>query len=234
MRGREVVTLRRDADPIVGEPVVQFRLYYEGPLFAAKGDAFDGQTDRRRAHKQAIRSAFHKQLQHFWNVHPALSELNMPWGIFRMADQTTGGENSRKYTLAEGLASLNKINGVSFVPLVCERFSLLCDLHVLLLRRDKPGGILQARDLDNRLKTLFDALRMPKNGLEMADVTIAADEDPMFVLLEDDSLISSVSVETDELLDPPEESGKDDSYVRIVLNVKLHPYHVNMFNLSFA
>jgi hypothetical protein len=104
-----------------------------------------------------------------------------------------------------------------------------------MLRRDKPGGIIQARDIDNRLKVVFDALRMPKNGIELANCTIDPANDPMFVLLQDDSLISHVAVETDELLDPPAQAGNDDSFVRLLITVDIRPYQSSMlFTLGFA
>jgi hypothetical protein len=35
-------------------------------------------------------------------------------------------------------------------------------LNILFLRADIPGKVVQSGDIDNRLKTLFDALRMPQ------------------------------------------------------------------------
>jgi len=133
--------------------------------------------------------------------------------------------------LWENIAERHKVCGHRFVPLVCQEFSLLCELDILMLRNDKPGSVLHSRDLDNRLKVLFDALRMPKNENEVADIDFCADEEPMYVLLQDDSLISSVSLETDELLAP---KNDEESQVRLTVTVTLRPYDVNTFNLSFA
>jgi hypothetical protein len=58
-------------------------------------------------------------------------------------------------------------NGYNFVPLVTERLLLLCRLDVLFLRPDPPGSLIKSGDIDNRLKTLFDALRMPENASEL-------------------------------------------------------------------
>ncbi len=193
----EKVILRRDADLSFGEALVKFRLFYEGPLFASKGDAFDGQVDRRRSHKHDIRIAFHRQLKHFWHTHPWLKDSRAAWDVLGIERENKPLD--QQPFMWENIARLHEVCGRQFVPLVCEQFKLLCDLDVLMLRRDRPGGIFQARDIDNRLKTLFDALRMPKNGLEIEGL---GDEDEMiFVLLQDDSLISSVTVETDELLE---------------------------------
>lgn len=235
---------RRDADEPAGEPLVKFRLFYQGPLYASKGDPFGDQVDRKRAHKHEIRRAFHRQLKYFWQVHPWLSKTSAGTDVLGLRDDPNykdviaripaAGRGYHSPYMWEHLAYAHRIGGRSFVPLVCEQFKLLCELNVLLLRRDRPGGIFQARDIDNRLKTLFDALRVPKPGSEIGDIPFAEDEDPLFVLLQDDSLITNVRVETDELLDPPDESGKDDSYVRLLVEVRLHPYEVNMFNISFA
>jgi hypothetical protein len=57
-------------------------------------------------------------------------------------------------------------------------------------------------DIDNRVKVLFDGLRMPKSAAEIGGFAPEPDEDPFFCLLEDDSLITEVSVTTDRLLIP--------------------------------
>jgi hypothetical protein len=98
---------------------------------------------------------------------------------------------------------------------------------------DRPGRIFNARDIDNRLKTLFDALKMP-TAPELGGELPIDDDNPMFVLLQKDELISHVSVETDDLLASPPSAGRDDSYARLLIDVSIQPYDVNMFNLSFA
>lgn len=227
----ECVTLRRNADPQDGEPLVKFRLYYEGPLYAA--NIRDHANDKRAGHKHTLRRVFHGQLKHFWETHPWLQRARGGRELLGLSAKRDDPQDWRGY-LVQNLAEAHAIGAAHFVPLVCEQFNLLCDLDILLLRRDRPGGILQARDIDNRLKTLFDALRMPKPGTEVASATFENGENPMFVLLQDDSLITRVTVETDELLDPPHESGNDDAWVRLLVHVKLHPYMVGTFNLSFA
>jgi hypothetical protein len=46
---------------------VEFRLTYEGPLYAASNSG-----PRRPRHKHEIRRVFHKQLRTFWGGHPFL------------------------------------------------------------------------------------------------------------------------------------------------------------------
>lgn len=225
--GVRQVIRRNDDPPEENEESVQFRLYYDGPLYSAQGDPLDGQIDKKATHKHAIRRAFHSQLKHFWQSHPFLSTSRsgreMLGGLSMVGDPSP--------YLWENIAERHEICGQRFVPLVCEQFSLLCQVDILMLRNDKPGGVLHSRDLDNRLKVIFDALRMPKNGNELTNVDFGDDEQPMYVLLQDDSLISSASVETDELLAP---ANGDDSQVRLTVTVTLRPYNVSMFNLSFG
>lgn len=79
-----------------------------------------------------------------------------------------------------------------------------------MLRPEPPGSIItQAGDIDNRLKTLFDALKVPKEAS-----ALPPNDDPQegetsfFCLLEDDNLITKVSVGTDRLLDPCQSSSE--------------------------
>jgi hypothetical protein len=73
-----------------------------------------------------------------------------------------------------------------------------------MLRAEAPGRIIVGRgDIDNRLKTLFDALRAPTSKQEIKEGARATSaDDPLYVLLEDD-LITRASVETDRWLNAP-------------------------------
>jgi hypothetical protein len=126
--------------------------------------------------------------------------------------------------------------GYRFVPLVREDISLLCSLQILLLRRDAPGSIItSAGDIDNRIKTLVDGFRRPRNANELVgNETPAAGEDPFFCLLEDDTQVTHLDVETDTLLDPLEGNKVDQSYVRAIVTVDIRPYYATLFNLSFS
>jgi hypothetical protein len=95
---------------------------------------------------------------------------------------------------------------------------LLAELDVLLLRPENPGSILQHADIDNRLKTLFDALRHPDKAQELpAGWVQHAGERPLHCLLDDDRLISRINVDTDRLLDP---QGPDEVALTIRVRVR--------------
>ena len=120
---------------------------------------------------------------------------------------------------------------------------MVCRLHILMLRHGGKGGVLT--DIDNRLKTLFDALQIaqrpediPKNA-DGSRLKPAEGETPFYVLLENDHLITAVSVETDTLLErvrDPTDLSKFvpmENAVRLTISVTARPYHVHMDNASF-
>lgn len=86
------------------------------------------------------------------------------------------------------------------LPLVGSVFAGIetaCALDVLFLRRDGPGSLIKSGgDIDNRLKVLFDALKLPRPGEFDSTVPPAPDEDPFFCLVEDDTLITEIKVTT--------------------------------------
>ena len=68
-----------------------------------------------------------------------------------------------------------------------------------------PGPIgsvvTKSGDLDNRLNTLFDGLKMP-HASDIAHAGTAI-EQPFYCLTDDDALITSLSVKTDRFLAAP-------------------------------
>ena len=98
------------------------------------------------------------------------------------------------------------------------------------MRLAEPGAALNhAGDLDNRLKTLFDALRIPKPTELSPDDYPRDDEIPFYVLLKDDALVTSFSVTTDRLLKP---APADE--VELIIHVRVHAILVSMANIGIA
>ena len=189
------------------EKTVEFRLIYDGELLGAS------KTDTRSAQKHEIRRVFHHQLKQLWQVSPNLRE----WVCHDPQ------MNVRK--TADVLAARFIFNGVSYIPLDFDGSGVACKIDVLMLRPDQPGRtVIQSGDIDNRLKTVFDALRLPKVG-EVGEP--AGGETPFYCLLEDDSLINHISVTTDLLL------GNDrPNDVRLILTVNLWPITNMMINMG--
>jgi hypothetical protein len=84
-------------------------------------------------------------------------------------------------------------------------------------------------DIDNRLKTLLDALRMPSN-VEAKQARIdTPDDDPIHCLLQDDALVTKVSVETDRLLRP----APDPFALVAIIQVRVLVTKLTMANIGF-
>lgn len=184
------------SDPIDCPTVVtmEFRLVYGGE------DLKPASHRRNRVReKHEVRRYLHPQLQQLWATDPLLRFYNLPHHlepgyIGRVIDHET---------------TITKLAGQyeGFVPLVNDFLGTTCDLDILYLRPQKPGGIIQSGtgDIDNHLKTLFDALAIPPRGqVPTREEGGEPDPSPFFVLLSDDSLITSVKAATDRLLAPPE------------------------------
>jgi hypothetical protein len=143
---------------------------------------------------------------------------------------------SRKYAagdpLVQQIARKFSVCNYRFVPLVREDLLLACKLDILFLRGESGRKIVQSGDIDNRLKTLFDALRTPKRCAEIGGATAETDEDPFFCLLEDDSLITEVRLRADTILTPS--SSKLENPVKVIMAVALRPLQTNEDNADFA
>lgn len=185
---------------------MEFTLHYRGDLKANRGPK----------DKQVIRRHFHSQLKLLWQQLP-LSE-----------HRTLLGENQR-----EGDVSIFKqVGNFNFAPLVCQKLNLVAELSITLLRPEAPGSLItQGGDIDNRLKTLFDALTMPIQASQIPqDDLPSVDETPFFCLLEDDNLIIKVSVATDRLLEP----CKSTSEVEMNVHVRARPTRQSWANMGLG
>ncbi len=232
----------RPQDDPEWEPWMRFRLTYEGELRATGRDPEKDQRDPLACHKQAIRKIFHGQLKLLWETNKFLKAHEVPEGSIhvRPGDVISvkgglPGAPKKTTPLVDHIASNFHRDGYRFVPLVCEDFWLLCSLDILFLRRDFRAGVIHAGDLDNRVKTLIDTLRMPKGANELkGHETPATGEDPFFCLLQDDNLVTALSVQSGMLLDPRIDRDGGDGRVKLVISVELKPDDVTMFNLGFA
>jgi hypothetical protein len=191
-----------------GTPVLEFRLTFEGTI--ASGASASSK------HKQDIRRVFHKQLSNLWWTNPLFSRSGA-WGGKFLGVKNPDGSDAR--TRVDELAGYYKRGEYRFVPIVFDEMRMMVSIDILFLRPGSPGSVIQGADIDNRMKTLFDALKVPEGIVGSP----GPGETPFFVLLEDDRLITRVSVETDQLLEPTHpDAGKLDA--RLVLTVNLTPY----------
>jgi hypothetical protein len=220
-------------EPIEGDDVLEFRLLYSGQVLGAS------RSDTRAAHKHAIRRELHPQLMRLWNTHRGLKEmahfLQNDWHnkypdyneeVWRKGGYTL--ENPKEWTADEMqelglryLAEKWERFGCGFIPLITSDFCLRCAIDILFLRPENTGALIQSGDLDNRVKTIFDALRIPANLDECGGSL--PEENPMYCLLEDDKLISEIRVNTDQLLQLPRTPHLSVNDAFLILHVRIEP-----------
>ena len=223
-------------EPEESEWKMEFRLVYKGRLPAEKCEdrSITGTPIGRAKDKHWLRKQFHPQLRELWNRHPDLLEqsrrrfkvittpshqISYPGPNVEQIIVAYPNDKNAK-TWLEHLADNHvRCNGNRFVPLVREEGGFTCALEILFLRRDEPGGVITSGgDIDNRIKVLFDGLTMPAEVKQLGGYPIEADEDPFFCLLENDKLVTGVSVTTDRLL-VPLESEEHINDVELIIHV---------------
>jgi len=222
---------------------MEFRLLYSGRILGAS------RNDTRASLKHQIRREFHPQLRRLWETNVSLRRLLKMMGVHYFDRQ-----HRRDYNL-ENLGAPPDMDeaedfyrdfatdvirkqwarcGYHFWPLVTEEHALRCSLDILFLRPEEPGMLIRSGDIDARLKTIFDALRMPDNLAEAGGIGPQNDEDPFFCLLQDDKMISEVKVATDSLLMLPREREIKPNDAFLVIHVKLWPIESSGWNWAFA
>ena len=163
---------------------MRFRLLFEGEI--------KPRQKARPAHIHAIRQSFHPQVARLWD-HAPLVGLKDKWLLDRVDPDPTP---EQKFFYAR----IEDMGGRRFSSIVAK--DLGAELDIIFLRQQARGQLIgEGGDIDNRLKTLFDALRMPsKAEVQQLGNFAANDAQPLHCLLRDDAFIHRVNVETDRLL----------------------------------
>jgi hypothetical protein len=195
---------------------MRFRLVYDGPLPSSQGH-------HKNENQWAIRRNLQPQLAELWTFKPALLGVGDADASIVATNDASGDLTLMPFDNREQRLTPVERGDHKYLPIVRSSLLLACTLDILFLRKDGPGEIVSnAGDLDNRIKTLFDGLRVPEvNQPRPSDVTT----DPFHVLLEDDKLITSFAIRTDRLLHRPNESR--DSVV-LIIDVIVSPMRVRI------
>jgi hypothetical protein len=228
------------------------RLVYFGPIRP------HGRGKNIASHVHFIRRQFHRQLREFWRRSEALNhclltidEFNN--GVMRPLDATRpnwmssppldidgGGAVSQvrmpllDAVLARHSANCMNSKGYRWVPLTLSQYSVSCEIDMLMLfTSPEQAGPKNFGDLDNRVKTVIDALKQPDPDSISHCPAPGKGDDPFFVLYNDDKVVSKLTVETDNLY-RPRMTHHQEKPILLTVNVTLRPYNVNMFNLMFA
>lgn len=214
--------------------LVEFRLLYEGELLQSS------KSDTRAKEKHEIRRSFHPQLRRLWDTNSSLDQLARHQHIGSWlaqhpeVDKESQTNADFRHIRWRVISEQWERAGFNFVPLVTAEHCLRCSLDILLLRPEEDRFIFRQGDIDGQVKTLFDALRIPKNLAEAGGSVPQEDESPFFCLLEDDRLISEVRVITDQLLLLPKEKAVRANDCFVSIHVKLNHKSGRTFDRYFG
>jgi hypothetical protein len=215
---------------------MKFTLTYAGPLPSS------GNRPKNDA-KWNIRKKLHPQLEDLWDSHPALQAVEAD----RLFPKTGGAVLAQVHHEHPGplhivtwsneprtperldLCEPIEKHGAWFRPLVRESFALHCGLKILFLRKEHPGKIYQGGDIDGRIKTLLDALSMPQHAEQVHEKT-STTLHPIYCLLEDDSFVSGLNIESERLLTDQNHAA---DYVQLIIEVDVRVQQATVYNVSF-
>ncbi len=216
---------------------MRLRLIYSGELKASQPPDRSTGEPKHSFHKHQIRKEFHIQLKRFWEQDYFLSSARVEPIYYKVDTSVSEYEkfwqpDSNQFVpLNKAVANMHKEYGFKFVPLARKDWKLHCKLSILLLRQDGINSAVSAGDIDNRIKTIIDALTKPAHLNQLPpNESPSNGEDPFYCLLEDDRLVTSLQVESDILL----QSNSSNNYAHVVISADIRPHTVDMFNLSFA
>jgi hypothetical protein len=212
---------------------MRFYLVYRGQLSATQG-----KRGKRISERKLIRKQIAPQMKRLWETNPSLVKLSndavVPGpdndeGYFGFVNSPfRGREAPLTENLPDGFVDLTQPiekHGFRYRPLVRESLDLTCTLNVLFLRQEQPGALVKkAGDIDNRIKTFIDALEIPSDepeGDEASGIN--------YPLLENDSLVRGLKVDTERLLLPEKDYPNQ---VHLVVEVVVHVERVGEWNIA--
>jgi len=193
------------------ERKVDVAISYRGPLPNARSDG------AKRA-KTQIRTQLHHQLDGLCR-NSDLFTTALKDDLFKATIQS-GAQRVELPPGARGTFYFVEFFGTQYVPLLSRHNHRVCELTVQLWRRADPGELLDpGGDIDNRVKTLFDGLRIP-HGENEIDPSTAPPSGRCFCLLEDDALITKLTMSTHKMYRPIS-PGEDTTYAELSLYVTI-------------
>ena len=153
---------------------MKFKLIYFGDILT--------NPKKRAQHISDIRMQFHPQLKRLVDF--------SPWN------------NLTQYMMPGAMKSpiiTRHIGGMDFNPIITSNLKMIAELDILLMHPEIVG--VPHSDIDNRVKTILDGLRCPQNEHEIGQNT-PRDIGPIYTLLDDDHLVTKLTVNTSHLLSP--------------------------------
>ena len=127
--------------------------------------------------------------------------------------------NEIKNKLEKKGKGIRVVGGAKFFPLITPDLNLLAELDIQILH---PELLETPRaDIDNRMKTLLDALKRPQSSHEIAENMDKSEI--CYTLLDDDHLVTKMTINTSHLLYKSPSPRKNHDYellIIITVNIK--------------
>ena len=170
---------------------MEFCLHYNGKL----------KSQDNAAGKHQIRIALHDQIKSLCNSEPFSV-------VF---------EPDLKGTRDSGKPMFLELGSKRYWFLISEHLATVADLKITVLVPHKVGKLVQnGGDIDNRIKTLFDGLRIPSVSSEIpSSDAFDYSKSGMFCLLQDDKLINRISIQTYQ-----DHAPLDNDSVRCIIEIQ--------------
>jgi hypothetical protein len=196
-------------EPLEYGSIVAFPLIFRGPLKSAQSKGWTSLDTH------AIRREFHPQIRD--------RMLNMRHPLPAIVHSKALGPVYEKDSPGPSWC-LHRVGDQFFMPLVInhrQAVRLVAELDIQLHWRERPGNIVHRApdgiDIDNRIKHLLDALTIPQAN-QIEGVSAGPEETPIYCLLQDDNLITRLSVVTARL--PfPKKHDEPEHYVEANISV---------------
>jgi len=186
---------------------------------------FDGDLPSTGNAKQPLRRT---KLEAIWAIRHAISgQLDSLWEHHHLL-VGRGDVETRATAYAVSQPILR--HGHQFLAIVRSVLLLKCELDIQMLTNHAPVSLItRAGDLDNRIKTLVDALRVPRDQHELTGATIPPGLYPC--LMEDDAVVTGFRLTTDRYLACPSQSLQ---HVRLHIGVTITPTEITSTNRAFS
>ena len=216
-----------------GAPVLKFTLTYDGSLPPSANKP-------KNLEKWEIRKAIDPQLRDLWASDPALRAFEIEGRYFPKRggaslrqEHHSNHPSAPEWMPTDSASTIDlcgpiEKHGGWFRPLVRESCAIHCGLKITFLRKERPGKVYQGGDIDGRIKTLLDALTMPQHVEQVVEKN--SQDEAIYCLLEEDSLVSGLQVESERLL-----TGSDHTadFVRLIIEVDVRVRQAMIYNQSF-
>src|SRR5678816_2639200 len=187
--------------------------------------------DKHTENKHSMRLHFSRQLERKFAHMPTLIQWSRGTGDAKLVNgRVVWDREEHKHQCCFCAV---QTCGYKAIALVASHNGLACHLDIEVLRRQSPGGVLESGgDIDNRLKGLLDSLALPLRENQVPGNQWGKNDERLNCLLEDDALVSRLTIKVERWDQEPETPDKAD-HVQLRVAAHIEPYEPRMYHAGF-